>query len=78
MLCYVIVHITLDTFKTVYAVHTMDDEEIDQYEELFLDASITTAGAIIAAANEVMGLPTTGTLPQQVAALYSAIWPVVG
>ena len=40
--------------------------------ELELDATLTT-GAIIRTANEEMGLPATGTLPAQVAALYAAI-----
>ena len=41
-------------------------------EECDLDASLKQAAAI-KKANEMMGLPGTGTLPDQVAALFEAL-----
>ena len=43
------------------------------HSELSLEASITTSGGIIAAANERMGIEPVGTLPEQVARLNAAI-----
>ncbi len=42
--------------------------------ELDLAPELTTAGAIIAAANEAMGLAAEGPLPQQVARLIEMIF----